>query len=270
VGPLRSWLVLIGESCLVLLPWVSWPGPVVAQQGEKTATSREETGQTQTAEPVPAPRRPPAIIETLDPYKLFGSGNVPDGPYVPQNGKERFRSYLDNSFTSPVAVAMPFFSAIGKEFSKTPPEWHGFTGYAQRTGARAIFSVTSKTIETPISALLGYEQRYDPCYCSGTWHRIRHAILFQVLTVDHSGHTVVNFPRIFANYAGEMIGATPYPGPYDTWKYLRRGNGYFYWGWWYNIVGEFSPDLSRFLRHLWVKTAQSQDGGTATYITKED
>jgi hypothetical protein len=42
----------------------------------------------QAADPASAPKRPPAIIDTLDPYTLFGFDNVTASPYVPQNGKE--------------------------------------------------------------------------------------------------------------------------------------------------------------------------------------
>ena len=233
-----------------------WLKPVAGQE-EVRPKIQESPENVEACGTPPAFLNSQSLMDRLDPYKLFGSGNVPERPYVPQTGKERIRSYLANAFASPTAIGQPFFSAIGGQISNTPPQWDGFSGYMQRTGVRAIFSVSSKTIETPLMAVFGYEQRYYPCYCTGTWHRIGHAMLFQLLTVNRDGRKVLNFPRIFADYAGEMIATTPYPGPYDTWQSLRNGNGYFYWGWWVNILSEFSPDLSRLVHRLQRKTGQS-------------
>ncbi len=244
------------HTCLVLLFVLLWLKPVASQE-EGKPIAQETPRVVEASGLAPATSKHLSLLDSLDPYELFGSGNVPDGRYAPQTRKERFRTYLDNAFASPTAIGQPFFSAIGGQISNTPPQWDGFTGYLQRTGVRSIFSVSSKTIETPIMARLGYEQRYYPCYCAGTRHRIGHAILFQFFTVNRDGQKVLDFPRIFADYAGEMIAATAYPGRYDTWKYLRNGNGYFYWGWWVNILSEFSPDLSRLIHHLRGKPSRS-------------
>jgi hypothetical protein len=196
---------------------------------------------------------PPWIIRALDPQRIFAWNNIPAGPYTAPDGRQRFQFYLRENFTRPSAAAMPFFSAIGKEIRNQPPQWDGWTGYLQRTGSRAIFQLTSKSLDSAVSAMAGYDTRYYPCYCSGVWRRIGHALLFQVLTVDRNGHRVIDFPRIGGSYLGEMAAATPYPGPYDVRAALRNGNGFFYWGWWYNLVSEFSPDISRWIRRHWSK-----------------
>ena len=195
----------------------------------------------------------PRIIRALDPQRIFAWNNIPAGPYTAPDGRQRFQFYLRENFTRPSAVSMAFFSAIGKEIRHQPPEWHGWTGYFQRVGSREIFSFTSNSVDSAVSAMAGYDTRYYPCYCSGIWRRIGHALLFQVLTVDSKGHRVIDFPRIGASYLGEMAAATPYPGPYDVRAALRNGNGFFYWGWWYNLVSEFSPDISRWIRGHWSK-----------------
>jgi hypothetical protein len=105
--------------------------------------------------------------------------------------------------------------------------------------------------------MAGYETRYYPCLRSGIWPRIGHSLLFQVFTVDRNGHRVIDLPRIGASYLGEMAAALPFPGPYDPRAALRNGNGFFYWGWWYNLAREFSPDISRWIRGHWSKPKNS-------------
>ncbi len=224
----------------------------VAQENSSSPGSGVDA-QDQIADAVSKDNKPPRIIETLDPYKLFGSNHVPAGSYVPLNSKERFNYFIEDTFASPRAIVQPFFSALGNQISNAPPQWDGFAGYLQRTGTRALFLVFSKSIEASLSAVVGTERRYYPCYCSGTWRRIGHAILFQFITVNRNGHKVVNLPGILGSYGGEMVAAAPFPGPYDPWRAVRNGNGFFYRGWWYNVLKEFSPDLSRFVRGFWTK-----------------
>lgn len=192
----------------------------------------------------------PRLVEALDPYKLFGAGNVPDGPYAPLDRAGRWRHFKQETFAGGVAFARPFFSAIRMQVLEQPEAWSGFPGYMTRAGSRIVFYAASNSISAPISALMGYERRYYPCYCSGTWRRIGHAILFQVLTVDEKGRKTLNFPKIAGSYAGEVIAYSTYPGQLGVRAGLRNSNGYFYWGWWSNLLSEFSPDLSRLVRRI--------------------
>jgi hypothetical protein len=124
-----------------------------------------------------------------------------------------------------------------------PPQWRGFSGYMKRAGYRYISFTAELSVEHPISAVLKHDPRYVPCKCKNVFARFGHAVLFNVVTVNHRGRIVPNISRYVGAYSGAALSGAVLPGRYHTWRSLREGNGALYWGWIINVLREFSPEF---------------------------
>jgi hypothetical protein len=181
-------------------------------------------------------------------YKFLGGGKVPEGPYRPLTGKERWELYVRNVYLSPAAFLRPVWSASTNQLSNDPPEWDGVKGFGQRMGFRFTARVARNSIEDAGMALVGHDPRYKPCRCENKFKRAGHAVLFNFLTLDSKGRTTLNAFRYIGAYGGELAVAGMLPGNYDVWQAMRRGNAVVTWGSLNNLLREFSPELIRLLR----------------------
>ena len=187
----------------------------------------------------------PVDWSKIEVFRLIGGGRVPSGTYKPLTMKERKLLWLADTVASDGAYARPFFMSLPDEIKGYPEGWNGFPGYMQRTGTAFAYYGIANTTQSALQALLKHEPRYVPCNCKGIPKRAGHAILYSIITVNDSGHKVLNISPYIGAYTGQLAVQGFYPGKYDVWQAMRRGNGQLYWGWIFNAVREFAPDLSR-------------------------
>lgn len=178
-------------------------------------------------------------------YRLIGGGRVPSGPYKPLTMKERKVLWLADTVASDGAYFRPFFMSIPDQISGYPDGWNGFTGYLQRSGTAFAYYGIANTTQSALQAMLKHEPRYVPCQCKGIPKRAAHAVLYSIITVNDDGRKVLNISPYIGAYTGQLAVQGLMPGNYDVWQAMRRGNGQLYWGWIFNEVREFAPDLAR-------------------------
>jgi hypothetical protein len=182
---------------------------------------------------------------------LYGAYVPKDIPLKPLTGRQRFKLYVAQSFTTPGIYVKSTIFSLGDQITNSPPEWGGgIGGYGRRFGSRYGQSLIQNTFSSTGNALLGYEPRYDRCRCVGFWPRTRHAFMRNFVTYNR---TERQFRPQFALYAGALgsgaISSLWFPSKPNAWvegyqaMIMQAG-----WGLATNWVGEFAPDIVRILK----------------------
>lgn len=182
---------------------------------------------------------------------LYGAFVPKDVPLVTLTGRQRFKLYLAQSFTTPGIYIKSTIFSLSAQISNSPPEWgDGLAGYGRRWGSRYGQSLIQNTLSSAGNALLGYEPRYDRCRCTGFWPRTGHAFLRNFVTYNR---TEKELRPQFALYAAALgsgaISTAWYPSKPNAWvegyqaMILQAG-----WGVASNWVGEFAPEIERILK----------------------
>ena len=88
-------------------------------------------------EPARAPATPvPSVNTTLPVNWVYGAYLPKDAPIVPLTGKERFKLYLRQTYTTPGIYVKTGFFAIHDQVKETEPEWgDGVSGFAKRVAS---------------------------------------------------------------------------------------------------------------------------------------
>jgi hypothetical protein len=182
---------------------------------------------------------------------LYGAYVPKEIPLVTLTGRQRFKLYLAQSFTTPGIYIKSTLFSLSAQIANSPPEWGGgIGGYGPRFGSRYGQSLIQNTLASAGNALLGYEPRYDRCRCTGFWPRTGHAFMRNFVTYNR---TEKQLRPQFALYAGALgsgaISSAWYPSKPNAWvegyqaMILQAG-----WGLATNWVGEFAPEVTRTLK----------------------
>jgi hypothetical protein len=168
---------------------------------------------------------------------------VDRGEWQPLTGGERWRIYWRAAYASPGAFFRAAGPALGDHTNDRPEVWpQGAEGYGRRFANRFARFTIQDSLSHAASAALGYEVRYVRCGCQGFFPRFGHALLWNFLTLDRKGGTVLNTPRIGSAFAAEFIGNTWMPAGYRTSAEAFRGVGIQLGvGALFNTVREFAP-----------------------------
>jgi hypothetical protein len=175
---------------------------------------------------------------------LYGAYVPREIPLVTLTGRQRFKLYLAQSFTTPGIYIKSTVFSLSAQITNSPPEWEGgIAGYGRRFGSRYGQSLIQNTLSSAGNALLGYEPRYDRCRCTGFWPRTGHAFIRNFVTYNR---TEKQLRPQFALYAGALgsgaISSLWFPGKPNAWvegyqaMILQAG-----WGPATNWVGESLP-----------------------------
>ena len=183
--------------------------------------------------------------EPAQPVEIRAS--VAPGERKALSGDERWRLYLQRSFTSPgsyFSIAMP---ALMDHLDNDPREWGSDrAGLGRRLAHSAGMQLSSEAIYAASAAALGYEPRYVRCGCSGVWARTGHALLWNFLTLDRNGRTVLNVPRIGAKAGSVFLANTWLPEGYrGTGPSLRDAGLTLSFSAFGNLWHEFAPRRKR-------------------------
>jgi hypothetical protein len=181
---------------------------------------------------------------------LYGAYIPKDLPLTPLSGAERRELWLRQTLLTPGIYFKTMLFAVGDQIDDSPADWNSDVGaFGQRLASRH----GQFTIQTSIAAAgnwaLGYEPRYERCRCSGTWPRVRHALVRNFLTYDRTEHE--RRPQI-AMYAGAwaagLIASTWKPPADDLWQMgYQSVITQVVFGSMANLVGEFAVEIGRLL-----------------------
>ena len=183
--------------------------------------------------------------------KFIRSGStrlVPPGPYHPPTGAQRWQIYSADTYRSAGAwIRLPLWSLIDHA-SEDEAEWKGADGYAKRLTTTWTAFEVRHSVRASMLAALGHEPRYLPCRCPGVFRRMGHAFTYTFFTLDRNGNKVFDVSRIISLYSAELATAGMFPGNYDVWRAMRRGNTGVSLSWTGNMFREFWPDIARKIR----------------------
>ncbi|MGB7600742.1 MAG: hypothetical protein WBM24_10595 [Candidatus Sulfotelmatobacter sp.] len=169
-------------------------------------------------------------------------------PLVSPTAKQRREIYLRQTLTTPGAYMKRMFASGIDQVRGTPPQWDdGWGGYAERFASREGQFITANTLAALGNAKLGYEVRYDRCRCSGTWPRMRHAIIRNFLTYDRTEKDMwPQFALYGGAFGGGLVSTAWKPSPKNAWA---NGGwavvGQAGYGTLLNLVTEFSREINR-------------------------
>lgn len=163
--------------------------------------------------------------------------------YRPPTAAERWDIYWRTTYASPGTFFRAAGPALGDHLNDRPEVWpQGMDGYSRRFANRFARFALQDSLSHASSAALGYEVRYVRCGCSGLMRRLGHAMLWNFLTLDRNGRTVLNTPRIGSAFAAEFIGNAWMPAGYRTRQEAFRGVGIQLGvGAMFNVIREFAP-----------------------------
>lgn len=195
--------------------------------------------------PAQEPAAPAAAEQRQPVAQSWGRhfNTVDRGTWRPLTGEERWRIYWRATYASPGTIFRAAGPALADQLNHRPETWpQGMEGYSRRLANRFARFALQDSMSHAASAALGYEVRYVRCGCKGFWPRFGHALMWNFLTLDRNGSTVVNAPRIGSAFAAEFIGNAWMPRGYRTNAEAFRGVGVQLGvGALFNTVREFAP-----------------------------
>jgi hypothetical protein len=155
---------------------------------------------------------PTAAIDWASTDAGSNVATVPETIAVHPN--ESFHRFVAETFMSPYPYASAVAGATLDQITRFPNEWQGSPGFTKRTAARVAQGFVSDTIAHGTATLLHQHIDYDPCQCSGTMARTRHAMSRAFVAVRYDGSPAPNWPLWISNYSSSTIANAWYPGSY--------------------------------------------------------
>jgi hypothetical protein len=193
----------------------------------------------------------PSVNTTLPVNWLYGAYIPKDAPLVALNGKQRFKLYIRQTFTTPGIYIKTGFFALHDQVKNTPSDWgDGFPGFVKRVGYNQGTNIIQNSFTSLGQGVVGWEPRYDRCKCDGVWPRLRHAFIRNFITYDRSEQSIrPNIMPFAAAFGAGAIGATWNPNnPTITVKGYQSVITQAWVGVIINDLGEFAPDVKKWLR----------------------
>ncbi len=180
--------------------------------------------------------------EIVQPGMLWGAVIKRD-EFQPLTGEQRWGLYWRQTYFMPGALFRTAVPALFEHLDDEPPQWgQGMEGYAKRFGNRLARSAIRDTVRAGTAAALGYDVRYVKCDCKGAFPRVGHALLWNFVTLNRNGKTVLDVPRVAGSFSSEFIGNTWMPAGYNSaGDALRSGGVQLAFGSVFNIIREFAP-----------------------------
>jgi hypothetical protein len=195
------------------------------------------------------PNQPATSVNTQLPVNwLYGAYVPKDAPLVPLTGKQRFKLYIRQTYTTPGIYIKTGFFAVHDQITGSPPAWgDDFSGFAKRVGSNQATNVIQNSFTSLGQAAVGWEPRYDRCRCSGAWPRLGHAFIRNFVTYARNEQAIrPNIMPFAAAFGAGAIGATWNPNnPTITVKGYQSVFTQAWVGVLVNSIGEFAPDIKK-------------------------
>ena len=203
-------------------------------------------------EPAGAPATPVPYVNTTLPVNwIYGAYLPKDAPIVPLTGKERFKLYLRQTYTTPGIYVKTGLFAIHDQVKETEPEWgDGVSGFAKRVASLQAGNVIQNSLTALGNAAVGFEPRYDRCRCEGAWPRIRHAVVRNFITYGGRDDKAIR-PQVMSYAAAFGAGVTVASWEPNNPSVLPKGYQSVLTQAWVGVVvdalAEFAPDVKRMI-----------------------
>ena len=173
----------------------------------------------------------------------------PPPEFAPMTSSERFRNYLVG-VAGYESILRSAASAGIRQARGTPQEWGGGAeGYGDRLGNAFAQHFIDLTLQYGISAALHEDNRYFVSGQTGTFRRIKCAIVSTMLARHDNGSRSLSFSRIGGAAGGAFISRQ-----WDPRSVNSAGVGAVSFGitiasdMGFNVFREFLPDLKRHFR----------------------
>jgi hypothetical protein len=190
---------------------------------------------------------------------IYGAYVPTDAPLEPLNGKQRFKLYLRQSYTTPGIYVKTTIFVIKDQALNDPEEWGGgVEGFAKRFGSRQGQFVIQNSLSAFGDAITGLEPRYDRCRnCDGFKARTTHALIRNFVTYNRTEKEFrPRVPLYIAAFGAGAIASTWKPANPDVVTAGLNGMlSQVIWGAVGNFVGEFAPDALRYIKEKRAKKA---------------
>lgn len=191
-----------------------------------------------------------AVADPLHVHPLFGAA-IPTGVYEPMTRHQRLRLYVRQTYTTANPWVRTSISAGVAQIQGRQYSWGGgVVGYSHRYASQYATYVIRNSFLSAGAWGLGHDTRYVPSRSHKAYSRIGHAILQNVLTVNHEGTTTVNVSRLLSGYAAGMIATNWQPHAKWSAQGIRAGNEQLIYGGVFNIGREFAPEVDRLMKRL--------------------
>ena len=203
-------------------------------------------------EPAGSPPTPvPDVNTTLPVNWIYGAYLPKDAPIVPLTGKERFKLYLRQTYTTPGIYVKTGLFAIHDQVKETEPAWgDGASGFGKRVASIQAGNVIQNSLTALGNAAVGFEPRYDRCRCEGAWPRIRHAVVRNFITYGGRDDKAIR-PQIMSYAAAFGAGVTVASWEPNNPSVLPKGYQSVLTQAWVGVVvdalAEFAPDIKRMI-----------------------
>jgi hypothetical protein len=198
--------------------------------------------------PTPVQPESPSANTQLPVNWLYGAYIPKDVPLVALSGRQRFKLYTRQTYTTPGIYIKTGFFVLHDQVKDSPPAWgDGFSGFAKRVGSNQATNIIQNSFTSLGQGIVGWEPRYDRCRCEGAWPRFRHAFIRNFITYDHSEQSIrPNIMPFAAAFGAGAIGATWNPNnPVITVKGYQSVITQAWVGVVINGIGEFAPDIKK-------------------------
>lgn len=190
----------------------------------------------------------PPVNTQLPVNWLYGAYIPKNAPLVALNGRERFKLYLRQTYTTPGIYIKTGFFAIHDQVNNTPAAWgDGFPGFAKRVGSNQATNIIQNSFTSLGQAVVGWEPRYDRCRCDGGWPRFRHAFVRNFITYARDERSIRPniMPFAAASGAGAIAANWNPNNPTITVKAYQSAITQAWVGVIINSIGEFAPDVKK-------------------------
>ncbi len=190
----------------------------------------------------------PSVNTQLPVNWLYGAYIPKNAPLVALNGRERFKLYVRQTYTTPGIYIKTGFFAVHDQVRDTPAAWgDGFSGFAKRAGSNQATNIIQNSFTSVGQGMVGWEPRYDRCRCDGAWPRFRHAFIRNFITYNHTEQSIrPNIMPFAAAFGAGAISATWNPNnPTITVKGYQSVITQAWVGVIINGIGEFAPDIKK-------------------------
>jgi hypothetical protein len=128
---------------------------------------------------------------------------------------ESFHEFVADTFLSPYPYAYAVAGATLDQVARFPTEWgHGSAGFSKRTAARIAQGFVADSVAHGTAAFAHQRIDYDPCSCTGTVARAKHAMSRAFVAVRNDGRPAPNWPLWVSKYSAAGLAHAWYPESY--------------------------------------------------------
>jgi hypothetical protein len=156
------------------------------------------------------------------PESVTPAGGAQLAPTALTSDDARLHDYLSSVFGPATAASAAVSSGI-QQWRGVPTKWGpGGKAYLKRLSSRYGEHTIAESVTYGMSSFLRQETWFQPCACSGTPSRLRHAVASPFTARNRNRKTVPSSVRLVGLLVGHVVAASAwYPGRHGVRAELR-------------------------------------------------